>query len=132
MGIKPSVQIAIPSSFCCILPIKNATSFWNSVAINFYVTQSRRLARQQSQIRELLIWSKIAGCSYTASLNKNIFYKPFSFMLLWVVGSERLHSKASMLKTMKASKDQKEMAALKLKGSKRTLMSESCFRNVTL
>ena len=37
------------------------------------------------------------------------FLSNCSFELLWVAGSERLHSKASLLKTRKASRDQKEM-----------------------
>ena len=84
--------------------------------------QSRRLARWQSQIREQLNRSKVAGCSYTAPLKSNISYEPFSgkflsncsFMLLWVKGSERLRSTASLLKTKKASKDQKEILACAL------------------
>ena len=37
------------------------------------------------------------------------FLSKYSFMLLWVASSERLHSKATLLKTRKASKDQEEI-----------------------
>ena len=37
------------------------------------------------------------------------FLSNCSFVLLWVASSERLHSKASLLKTRIASKDQEEM-----------------------
>ena len=38
----------------------------------------------------------------------------FFFVVLWVASSERLHSKASLLKTRKASKNQKEILACTL------------------
>ena len=65
---------------------------------------------------EQIIWRKVACCSYTTPLKRNTCYESFSgkflsnsfFVLLWVAGSERLHSKASLLKTTKAYKDQKE------------------------
>ena len=37
------------------------------------------------------------------------FLSNFYIVLLWVAGSERLHSKDSLLKTRKESKDKKEM-----------------------
>ena len=53
-------------------------------------------------------------------------------MLLWVVGSERLHSKASLLKTMKASKDQKEILAHVLENgcSKTEMLNENAYVGV--
>ena len=73
-------------------------------------------------IRQQLIWSKFAGSSYTDPLKRNISCEPFSrlflskcdFVLLWVAGSERLHSKFSPLNSGKASKNQKEILAYTL------------------
>ena len=67
-----------------------------------------------AQKYEQIIWRKVACCSYTTPLKRNTCYESFSgtflsncsFVLLWVAGSERLHSKASLLKTTKAYKDQ--------------------------
>ena len=95
----------------------NALHLWNEMFI-----LSRILARRQSQNCEQLIWSKVAGCSYTDPLKRNIFYESFfgkflsscSFVLPWVAGSERLNSKASLLKTRKTSKNQKKILACAL------------------
>ena len=46
------------------------------------------------------------------------FLSNCSFVLLWAASSERLHSKASLLKARKASKDQKEMLAYALENGR--------------
>ena len=65
------------------------------------------------------------------------FLSNCSFVLLQVASSKRLHSKTSLLKTRKTSKDQEEIltSALQNDCSKigkilgKKPMSESCFRN---
>ena len=69
-----------------------------------------------------------------------MFLSNRSFVLLRVASSKRLHSKASLLKTRKTSKDQEEIltSALQNYCSKigkiigKKPMLESCFRNIVM
>ena len=68
------------------------------------------------------------------------FLSNCSVVLLRVASSKRLHSKASLLKTRKTSKDQEEILTSALQNYcskiekilRKKPMSESCFRNIVM